>query len=104
MDVIWVSFRISEKTVNGRDYDSRYKALIDVLGGFLVGRAWEDTTSFVVMRTNATPRAVANAVKLAIAPAEDTVLIGAPEKKGVILVGSSPDFGVLQSLIPGAMI
>jgi hypothetical protein len=99
MATYWISFRLESRTVGGRTYDERYAALVEAVNQHVTS-AWEETTSFWLVRSNATRPALAAAIRRAIAPSEDMVLIGSMEHLGATAVGSVKKLPTLQALIP----
>ena len=103
METLWITFRISEKTVSSRDYDERYQALVEAVNTH-ANDAWDEPTSFWMVQTTSTRAAVAASVKKAIATSTDLVLIGSMDNKGATLVGKSDKADRLKRLVPDAVI
>lgn len=99
MEIHWVTFRLAEKTVGGRDYNTRYKALGEAVGRHCEA-FWDEPTSFWLVKSASTRSQIAATVKGAIAPTEDTVLIGTMGQAGALLVGTSAKLQTLKALIP----
>lgn len=90
MDVYWVTFRIDNGIVNGRNYEARYDALIAALNEHC-SDAWEEPTSFVLIKSNSSTSQIAASVKRAIATTHDLVVIGSMNYTGITAVGLVSD-------------
>lgn len=88
-----VSFRISDKTVAGRDYNDRYKALTDALtsAGSGTSRFWAEASSFFAIQTTKSIDDVITACRKAIAPADDIVLVLDADNQSGRVLGKNDD-------------
>ena len=100
MAVFWISFHIDDGTHGGRTYRQRYDALVDALARHVSGTPWEETTSFVLMSSPSSRLQIASSIGKAISTANDTVIVGSMDHKGLTLVGSAKEFSNLQKLVP----
>lgn len=100
MSVYWATFRLSDMTVGGRNYDARYAALIKAVEGHRSTRWWYEPTSFWLFDSASTRAQIAASVKAAIAPTHDLFLIGSMEQTGATLVGKAEELAELRKLIP----
>lgn len=94
MDVFWITFRVENKTVGGREYLARYNAMIDALSSHCVDH-WEEPTSFFLLKSNSSATQIAASVKSAIAPSVDLVVIGSMNYTGITVIGRVADVAQL---------
>jgi hypothetical protein len=100
MAVYWITFRISENTVNGRSYEDRYRALQEAVTRRAT-QFWDQPTSFLVFSSLAEIGTLASEFKRAIAPSHDLFLIREMDTKSAILCGNNQDrdiFGMMPYL------
>lgn len=90
MEDYWVSFRISDKTIGGETYSERREALIGAVLDESKGY-WDETTSFLLVRTSRTIDQLASAAKAAIALSEDLVVMRKLSVKTARYVGALSD-------------
>lgn len=101
MATFWITFRLADEVVDGRDYATRYKALIDALTIHRGSGWWYEPTSFWLMDSSSTRIQLAAAAKAAVAPSKDLVVVGSLGYPGVSVVGKSDDLNTLRHLAPG---
>jgi hypothetical protein len=88
MAAYWVTFRIAERTVSGRDDDDRREALYEAIRKRVEGNKWwREPTSFVLFNSASGIADLASAIKQAVAPDYDVVLIRAAETKDARVIG-----------------
>lgn len=97
MSVYWISFRIANEKVGNRSYDDRLKALNDTIGKHC-SDWWGDTTSFYAFESIATLHTVAIAVKQAIAPTHDVVIMRAMDVKEAYIIGAFKKENIFKML------
>ena len=90
MAVFWISFRIADKTVNGKTYNQRRDGLETAIGS-VSSAWWKETTSFIVFETRQTLETVARTIKREIAPACDLFLIRRMDAKAAIICGNNDE-------------
>lgn len=101
MAVHWITFRLANETVGGRDYSTRYAALVEAVKGHRhQGKWWHEPTSFWLVSTDASRAQLATSIRSAIAPSKDLVLIGSMESTGATLVGTASELSTLKALVP----
>lgn len=95
MAVVWISFRIANKSVNGRSYDDRLTAVKDVVltSG---SQYWDVTTSFYAVETPSGVNQIAAKIKAAIEPSADVALIRAMDTKTAYIVGANNDDDIFE--------
>lgn len=104
MATLWITFRVKDAVVGGRDYNTRYAALIDAVKSHGTTGWWFEPTSFWLVGTSATKAAVAASIKAAIAPSEDMALVGSMDTTGAVVVGKVEKLTDLKALIPGLVV
>ncbi len=104
MATLWITFRLKEGVVAGRDYNKRYEALIEAVKKHRVGGWWFEPTSFWLIGTNSTKAAVAASIKAAIAPSEDMALVGSMDTTGAVVVGKVDKLADLKALVPSLVV
>lgn len=100
MATLWITFRLGNGTVGGRDYSTRYNAMIEAVKAHRSGGWWYEPTSFWLISTNSTKSQVAASIKAAIAPSEDMALVGSMETTGAVVVGKVEKMADLKALVP----
>ena len=86
MEDYWISFRIADR---GR-YDERYTALNTIVRGY--GELyWDETSSFILLRSSASLNDLADALKAEVNPDWDMVLIRKLNSKAGVLIGRATD-------------
>ncbi|KRG62271.1 hypothetical protein ABB26_16850 [Stenotrophomonas humi] len=101
---LWITFRLKEGVVGGRDYNTCYSALIDAVKKHNTSGWWFEPTSFWLVGSNSTVVQMAANIKLAIAPSEDLALIGSMDKMGTVLVGKAEKLADLKALAGGLIV
>jgi hypothetical protein len=96
--VVWISFRIANKTINGQSYQDRLDALNDIV---MVSATtyWDVTTSFYAIETPSSAAQIAANVKAALEPSADIALVRAMDTKDAYIVGANNDDDIF-ALIP----
>ncbi|MEB1529898.1 hypothetical protein [Xanthomonas sp. WHRI 7945] len=100
MTTYWITFRLAAGSVGGRDYDTRYGALIEAVKAHRANHWWYEPTSFWLIDSDSTGAQIAASIKKAIAPAEDLALVGSMEFKNAIAVGNIAEMATLKALVP----
>lgn len=100
MTTYWITFRLSKDTVGGRDYSTRYDALIEAVKVHKSANWWFEPTSFWLVDSTSTRASIAADIKTAIAPSKDLVLIGSNEHVGATLIGTADKIVDLKALVP----
>lgn len=91
MNSIAISFRIADKTINGRTYDERYEALIEAVRGIIEGKHWDQSTAFILVQTNMTTERVCDTCCKALEPSHDLVLVMSVTHKAAYIGGKNDD-------------
>lgn len=100
MATYWITFRLADVAVGGRDYNTRYKDLVEAVKAHRSTHWWFEPTSFWLINSNSSMATIAAAAKKAIAPTKDLVLIGSNDTVGVTLVGAADKLADLKALVP----
>ncbi|MCD9096186.1 hypothetical protein [Luteimonas fraxinea] len=100
MSVYWVTFRLDNGIVGGKDYSTRYAALVEAVKGHRSSNWWFEPTSFWLFDSASTRAQIAASIKAAIAPTHDLALIGSMESVGATLVGKAEKLTDLKNLVP----
>lgn len=103
MGVYWVTFRLVDRTVEGRSYSDRYQALVDAANEHATD-AWDEPTSFWLIESSSTRAQIAASMRRAIATSSDLVLIGSMEHTGATLIGTTSKLAALKRLVPNLII
>lgn len=94
-----VTFRIADKTINGKTYQNRYDALVSNLAhqhdGF-----WFDTTSFYIVGSNENTTAFATRIVRGLSSQHDMLFVFDPEDMSACCFGSIEAVNVLTSFFP----
>lgn len=98
MATYWITFRIEQRTVNGRSYAERYEALQQAVLGSAT-RYWQEPTSFIAFETSASIDAVSTVCKASIAPSHDLFLVREMDKQNARICGQNGDKDI-QDLMP----
>lgn len=101
MATLWITFRLHDGSVGGRDYKTRYDALVEAVKTHRATVWWYEPTSFWLIDSTSTHAQVAASAKRAIAPGHDLVLVGSMDVKGATLAGTASNLADLKKLIPG---
>lgn len=86
MAVYWLTFRLETDAT----YNDRYDKLIEAVD-ILSTRWWVEPSSFLLFESGNKIDEIARAVKTAITPSKDLVLIGMPEIKSARVIGKVTD-------------
>jgi hypothetical protein len=89
MSTYWVTFRIEDKIVNGKDYDDRYDPLIAKLRG--MGRYWDIPTSYVAFETDRDIDPLVRYFTQSLSADHDVFLICEIGVKSARIWGANPD-------------
>jgi hypothetical protein len=98
MTVYWLTFRLHEEKISGSSYEQRYKALYDAIDKAST-KWWTEPTSFVTFESAQAIGTIAAAIKQAIAPTHDVVLLRMMDTQSAMLIGTALDRGIYD-LIP----
>ena len=90
MAAYWVTFRISEKTVGGKDYETRYTALVGAIHS-AAAKYWQEPTSFLAFESSKSIEDLGATFKRQIAPSHDLFLIRQMDVKDALICGDSED-------------
>lgn len=96
MATYWLTFRIEDKTANGKDYSARYVAFLEAVKKRAT-MYWDVPTSFIAFESADDIDSLCGHLKKAISEAHDVFLVGMPEFKSARIVGANPD-GDIHSL------
>lgn len=94
MGVYWLSFRLAEEG----DYDLRYKGLYAAIESRST-KWWFETSSFILFESAESIGTLSTAVKAAIDPSKDLVVLGMTEIKDMRVIGVYEDRDI-ESLVP----
>jgi len=95
-ETFWLSFELKSDAT----YSDRYGTLIEALKKHVSGKWWFETTSFYVFSSGSSADTIAAAIKSAIEPKTDRVILGMTDFKTARAIGLFNKFDDLQSLIP----
>lgn len=96
-----VTFRIADKTVNGKTYDERRASLVENARAEKMG-FWDETKSFILVESNEhTPNLAARICK-GLSAADDMVVVFDPTDLSATYFGVVRDVEVLRSFFPEA--
>jgi hypothetical protein len=102
MATYFLSFRIADKTTNGKTYAERRQAMIDAVRtkgqGF-----WDGTTSFLVVESALSTQAIAAKASAPLSANDDMVVVIDPEDMSMRYFGKVAHAEVLSSFfkLPG---
>ncbi len=92
MAVFWITFRISEKTVSGRSYETRYTDLVEAIQTSAAGtKYWQEPTSFLAFESIHPIETLAARFKAKIAPSYDLFLLRQMDVKDAMICGQFDD-------------
>jgi hypothetical protein len=94
-----VSFRIANKTVNGRSYSDRRQELIDKIREEHRGY-WDETTSFILVESSLDTVAITRKGASALSAADDLLFIFDPDDMSAAYFGRIESVDVLRSFFP----
>jgi hypothetical protein len=100
MATYWITFRIKEVVIGGREYSARYDALVEAVRAVCGDHWWYEPTSFWLISSTATREQIAARIRAAIAPAHDLALLGSMEHTGATVIGSVKELATLRALVP----
>jgi hypothetical protein len=86
MTTYWITFRIADQTISGRDWSARYQALMDTIDQNST-KWWTEPTSFVAFESASAIDALAREFKAAIAPSHDLFLMREIDTKSARICG-----------------
>ena len=86
MTVYWITFRLADETVGGRDWNSRYDALTTAIDS-ACSKWWIDSTSFIAFESTQGIDTLTASFKRAIASSKDLFLIREMDTKDARIVG-----------------
>ncbi|TAX50374.1 hypothetical protein ELH99_09485 [Rhizobium leguminosarum] len=96
MATYFLSFRIADKTVNGKSYAERRQAMIDAVRtkghGF-----WDGTTSFLVVESGLSTQGIAANASAALSSSDDMLVAIDPEDMSMRYFGKVGHSEVLSS-------
>lgn len=99
MTTFWLTFRISDKTVDSKTYDDRYQDLTNSIKSNVSSKYWEQTTSFYVFDSDQTIDQLANTFKKLISISDDLFLIRELGRASAYICGKNDDADI-YTLIP----
>jgi len=94
-----VTFRIADKTVGGRSYAERYKALIDAMRAEGMGY-WEETTSFFMVESSHNTTAITTHGAKSLSASDDLLVVFDPTDMSASYFGALKHVDVLRSFFP----
>lgn len=96
MSNYFVTFRISDKTVNGKSYDERRTQLIENV--YVEGNSfWDETTSFLIVGSNLTTDAFGAMAAKGLSENDDMVVVIDPTDMSMAYFGAVQYPDVLES-------
>lgn len=94
-----VSFRIANRTINGKSYDERRQRLIDNMTTKGLG-FWDETTSFVLVESNLSTDEFATKACAGLSKRDDLVFLFDPDDSSAVYFGALDRRDVLSSFFP----
>ena len=99
MSTYCITFRIANRTINGRTYDQRREQLIEnarkAKGGY-----WEETTSFILAESGLNTDVYAKQVSDGLSATDDLVVVFDPADMSASYFGALKHVDVLRSFFP----
>lgn len=93
------TFRIADKSVNGKSYSDRYNALISAMRSEGMGY-WEETTSFFVVESPHNTTEITARGARSLSAADDLLLVFDPTDMSACYFGTLEHVDVLRSFFP----
>ncbi|MGX5830129.1 hypothetical protein [Mesorhizobium sp. 43Arga] len=93
-----VSFRIANKTINGKSYDDRRQSVVDAAHEGL--GYWDETTSFFLVESSLSASGLAKAVSAGLSVQEDMIFVFDIGDQSASYFGALTHFDVLRSFFP----
>ena len=90
MAFYWMTFRIADKTINGRKYEQRYQDVVETVS-INASKMWTEPTSFIAFESANSIQSLGQALVSAIAPTDDMFLIREVDKQSALLGGWNND-------------
>ncbi|HEX2257287.1 MAG TPA: hypothetical protein VHG92_11420 [Afifellaceae bacterium] len=100
MSTYCVTFRIADKSVNGKTYADRREALIDNVYADNDGY-WEETTSFFFVGSSLDTYSFAKKAVKGLSPNDDLVVLFDPSDMSAAYFGPVEHLDVLKFFLPG---
>jgi len=94
-----VSFRIADKTIDGKTYQNRYDTLVENLA-YRCDGFWFDTTSFYLVGSSENTSAFARRVVRGLSSKHDMLFAFDPEDMSACCFGAFQSEDVLESFFP----
>lgn len=94
-----VTFRISDKTVNGKSYDYRYTALVEAATSAEAG-FWSETTSFFLAGSELGTYAFVSKLSKELSAKDDLLFVFDPDDQSSAYFGAVEHPDVLKSFFP----
>jgi hypothetical protein len=94
--IYWLSFRLHTGDAEGKTYEERYKAFVEAVVKCGSRPFWEDTTSFVVFRSERAVGDIALRLRQAIAVSADIFLIHARDQQSGCISGAIKDSNIFM--------
>lgn len=91
MATYWMTFRIAERRVDGRDDDDRRAALYETVRLATNRQWWKEPTSFVLFRSEYSITDTVDAIRTAISEQHDLVLLRDLDTKAARVLGVVED-------------
>lgn len=98
MSTYCVTFRIADKTINGRTYGERYQQLVDNV--YTANGYWDETTSFLLVSSELSTPAFATKACKGLSAQDDIVVVFDPTDMSASYFGPLKHPNVLSSFFP----
>jgi hypothetical protein len=98
MSTYCVTFRIADKTINGKSYSDRYQQLIDNV--YTGNGYWDETTSFLLVTSALSTPAFAAQACRGLSAQDDIVVVFDPSDMSASYFGPLKHPDVLNSFFP----
>jgi hypothetical protein len=99
MSTYCITFRIADKTINGKTYDDRYQQLVDNV--YTDSGYWDETTSFLLVSSDLSTPAFAAKTCRGLSPNDDIVVVFDPADMSASYFGPVKHPDVLGSFFRG---
>lgn len=81
-----ISFRIADKTVNGKTYEDRWQSIMSAVRG--TNGFWDGTTSFVMAESTLNTKAFAETASAGLSAAHDQLIVFDPGDMSMAYFGA----------------
>jgi hypothetical protein len=99
MSTYCITFRIADKTINGKTYDERYQQLVDNV--YTDSGYWDETTSFMLVTSELSTPAFATKACKGLSAKDDIVVVFDPSDMSASYFGPLKHSDVLASFFAG---